>query len=395
MSVRTALCEVVACERSGLASRSSNAKTSRDVSMLTVRLCGVFLASACSVAAPMEYRPGNSSGSAATTAGTVGASNASDGAGGSGGSTVPVSIPVSSSAGGAASGDAGVILCTDGGNCVCPTLAVAVIGKPGVWGDSSDTAFQNWLNSSSAGTARVDNYLDRPTLTADFLGKYGVIILASLGDTSANGPWWTFSASEMAAFQDWIENKGGGVISLSGYSADNREIDTKNALVAFSGISYQQQNISPACIIEDAQHNKMCYRCGNPYQIAEWNRTDPVVANLGRDVTMIGLDGGHPINAPADAHVAATTTTASSVSNWLVGRVVGKGRVLMFADEWITYTNQWAVPNAQNSSDPACAGLLPQELYQTSQFWYNMIRWAQPTANCFTIVDDSRPVTIW
>jgi hypothetical protein len=133
-----------------------------------------------------------------------------------------------------------VVGCDGGDGCVCPTLNVAVVGKPGVWGDGSDTAFQDWLNSSSAGTAKVDDYPAKPTFTADFLAGYNLIILAGLGDNSNNGPWWTFSASEVAAFQDWIENKGGGVISLSGYSNDTNEAAAKNALLAFSGISYGQ-----------------------------------------------------------------------------------------------------------------------------------------------------------
>ena len=288
-----------------------------------------------------------------------------------------------------------VVGCDGGDGCVCPTLNVAVVGKPGVWGDGSDTAFQDWLNSSSAGTAKVDDYPAKPTFTADFLAGYNLIILAGLGDNSNNGPWWTFSASEVAAFQDWIENQGGGVISLSGYSNDNNEISAKNALLAFSGISYGQDCISPACSIVDAQNNKMCYRCGNPYQLTEWNRSDPVIENLSFGVTMIGIDGGRPVSAPADAHVAAMTTNASSVSNWLVGKITGNGRVLVYADEWITYTDQWTGHDDQYLNDPSCKGFLPQELYQTAQFWYNMIHWSQPAANCFTIVDTTTPITIW
>jgi hypothetical protein len=332
-----------------------------------------------------------SGGESGGTGGTVTASSSAQG--GSGGAILTVPLSTSSQIPVKTTHDAAIVECTDGGDCVCPTLSVAVVGKPGVWGDSSDTALQTWLNSSSAGTAKVDNVLDKPAFTPEFLAKYNVIILASLGDHSANGPWWTFSIAEKAAFADWIENQGGGVIALSGYSSDDKEINAKNDLLAFSGIAYQQQNISPPCLIEDAQKNKLCYRCGNPYQIAEWNRTDPVVANLGRGVTMIGMDGGHPIDAPADAHVAATTTKGSTVDNWLVGKVVGKGRVLVFADEWIAYTNQWA--GQSNQSDPSCKGYSPQDLYQTSQFWFNMIRWTQPNANCFTIVDDDGPVTIW
>jgi hypothetical protein len=289
-----------------------------------------------------------------------------------------------------------VVGCDGGDSCVCPTLKVAVVGNPGVWGDRSDTAFQDWLNSSSAGTAKVDNYPAKPTFAADFLAGYNLIILAGLGDNSNNGPWWTFSASEVAAFQDWIENQGGGVISLSGYSNDNNEISAKNALLAFSGISYDQECISPPCAIVDASNNRMCYRCGNPYQITQWNQSDSVIANLSFDVTMIGIDGGRPISAPADAHVAAMTTNASSVSNWLVGKITGKGRVLVYADEWITYTDQWDGQDKQYSNDSSCSRFLPQELYQTAQFWYNMIHWSQPAANCFTIVNTpTTNVVIW
>jgi len=288
-----------------------------------------------------------------------------------------------------------VVGCDGGDGCVCPTLNVAVVGTRGEWGDASDTAFQDWLNSSSAGTAKVDDYPAKPTFTADFLAGYNLIILAGLGDNSNNGPWWTFSASEVAAFQDWTENKGGGVISLSGYSNDNNEISAKNALLAFSGISYHQECISPPCAIVDASNNRMCYQCGNPYQITQWNRSDPVIANLSLGVTMIGIDGGRPLTAPADAHIAATTTNASSVSNWLVGKITGNGRVLVYADEWITYTDQWNGQDIQYSNNPSCNGFLPQELYQTAQFWYNMIHWAQPAATCFTIVDTTTPITIW
>ncbi len=288
-----------------------------------------------------------------------------------------------------------VVGCDGGDGCVCPTLSVAVVGTRGNWGDSSDTAFQDWLNSNSAGTAKVDDYPTKPSFTADFLAGYNLIILAGFGDNSNTGPWWTVSAAEVAAFQDWIENKGGGVISLSGYSNDNNEIVAKNALLAFSGIAYSQECTSPPCTIADANHNRMCYQCGNPYQITEWNRSDPAIANLSLGVTMIGIDGGRPISAPADAHVAAMTTNGSSVSNWLVGKITGKGRVLVYADEWITYTDQWDGQDTQYLNNPSCNGFLPQELYQTAQFWYNMIHWSQPAANCFTIVDTTTPITIW
>ena len=347
-----------------------------------------FLAFAASACASSTVRVGDSSGGAGASA----SNGSGGGSSGSGGSGISLTLPLPSvSSDGSttnASSDGEAVACTGdaaGDACACSTLNVAVVGTKGDWGDSSDTAFQSWLNASSTGTAKVDNYLKKPSFTPEFLAAYNLIILAGLGDDSNNGPWWTFSASEVAAFQDWIENKGGGVISLAGYSGDNQEITAKNTLLAFSGIAYDQPNISAPCAIA-----KCHYECGNPAgQITEFNRTDPVIANLSLGVTMIGMDGGHPIIAPADAHVAAFTTNATSVSNWLVGKITGKGRVLLFADEWITYTSQWAGTNPNN--DPSFKGLLPQDLYQTAQFWYNMLHWTQPGATCFTIVD----TTIW
>ena len=237
-----------------------------------------------------------SAGSGGTVASNISAGGTTTAsAGGSGGSSPGFVITDASTNRGGAGNfatDGEVVPCTNGDDCVCPTLSVAVVGKPGVWGDASDTAFQNWLNSSSAGTARVDNFLTKPALTSSFLAAYNVIIFAGLGDDSNNGPWWTFSATEVTAFQDWIETKGGGVISLAGYSGDNNEINAKNSLLAFTGIAYQQDNTSPPCAIKDANNNSMCYRCGNPYQITDFNRDDPFISKIGLGVTMVGMDGG-------------------------------------------------------------------------------------------------------
>jgi hypothetical protein len=77
-----------------------------------------------------------------------------------------------------------------------------------------------------------------------------------------------------------------------------------------------------------------------------------------------------------------------------VGKLTGKGRVLLYADEWITYTDQWDGHNQNN--DPSCKGFTPQDLYQTAQFWYNMIHWTQPGATCFTIVNTPEtPISVW
>jgi hypothetical protein len=297
------------------------------------------------------------------------------------------SVPLS---GGTPATTTEVVPCTDGEGCTCPALSVAVIGKPGKWGANpagdSDTALQEWLNSSSAGTAKADNYTQRVTLTPDFLAPYSVIILAGLADDSNTGPFWTFDASEAAAMQDWVENKGGGLITLTGYSGDGREVNAPNQLIAFSGISYNMDGI-----YADWTDWRVC-GCTHSNPLSDWIRTDPVIANLSNNITWVGLANGRSINAPADAHVAATVPGPYSA---LVGKLVGKGHVLVYADEWITYTTQWNGQGNPSNNDPNCVGALPQDVYQTAQFWFNMIKWSQPSATCFKIVDGQQPVTIW
>jgi hypothetical protein len=277
--------------------------------------------------------------------------------------------------------------CDGGDGCTCPPLNVAVLGKPGKWGANPngdpDTALQDWLNSSSAGTARVDNFTSRVTLTPDFLATYNVIILASLSDDSNVGPWWTYSADEIAAFQAWIEN-GGGVISLTGYSSGD-EMAPSNQLIGFSGITYNSDGVWGSCI------DWTICNCTHSNTLSDWVRTDPVIVNLSTGVTLVGYENGHSINAPADGHVAATMTGM----NALVGKLVGNGRVLAYGDEWITYTSQWTGAGDPSATDPSCQGELPQDKYQIAQFWYNMIHWSQPAANCFTIVDTTTPIMIW
>jgi hypothetical protein len=351
-------------------------------------LCGVALAVlglACSNAGVAASSPaGNVNPTAGTSSGAVTVATGG----------IPINLVASDAgpAGGASGGTTTQIVpCTDGQDCQCPPLNVAVIGKPGKWGANpagdSDTALQEWLNSSSAGTARADNYTQRPALTPDFLAPYGVIILASLSDDSLTGPFWTFDNSEVAAMQDWVENQGGGLITLTGYTGDGREVNPTNQLIGFSGISYNMDGIYATCL------DWTVCSCAHSYTLSDFNRTDPVIASLSNNVTWVGLDNGRSINAPADAHVAATV---AGPKNALVGKLVGKGHVLAYADEWITYTTQWNGQGNSSANDPNCAGrVLPQYTYQTAQFWYNMIKWSQPSAACFKIVNGDQPVTVW
>ena len=349
---------------------------------LVVRAFAVLLMAASAGCANAEVVSGQGAGGTSAEPGL-------SGAGGVTSFTLDPTGPVSRPSFADASTTSQVIGCDGGDGCQCPPLNVAVLGKPGKWGANPkgdpDTALQEWLNSSSAGTARVDNFTDRTTLTADFLAAYNVIILASLSEDSNDGPFWTYTDAEVAAFRAWIDN-GGGVFSMIGYSGIGDEARPVNQLIGFTGITYNDEGVWGSCT-----DWRIC-GCAHSNTLSQWNTTDPVVANLSTGVTLIGYQNGRSITAPADAHVAATTDDGKPA---LVGKLVGQGRVLAYGDEWISYTSQWTGAGNPSASDPSCQGWLPQDQYQIAQFWYNVIRWSQPTADCFTIVDTVTPVTIW
>ena len=105
--------------------------------------------------------------------------------------------------------------CADGGNCTC--ITIASIGAHGVTGsdtgDNGDTqSFIDWLNTQS--NASVETFTTKPTITADFLANYDVIIFQWLADVPCtSGPcaassYWQFSSDEVSALQTWV-NAGG------------------------------------------------------------------------------------------------------------------------------------------------------------------------------------------
>jgi hypothetical protein len=148
----------------------------------------------------------------------------------------------------------------------------------------------------------------------------------------------------------WI-NKGGGFMTLIGYSRDANEGQNVNRLLAPFMMDYSTQQILP--------------KVGrNTVPITMWT---PHPIDTG--VMAVGVDNGYPVEGKGD--VIATG------GGFDLGRVqlVGQGHVFMWGDEWITYNSEW-------TQHPD---------YQVQLFWLNAIKWLTVAGQCQVAIPPSPP----
>lgn len=241
---------------------------------------------------------------------------------GSGNSAGTVSLNV----GGGVDSDAGKSV--DGGTNLCNG---ATLGVKGTWG--AGDVFASWLSSrsNSGASALVDQ-----TLTPDLLANYQVIIAQ---DVSHNHQ---YSDSEVRALSDWV-NKGGGFMTLTGYSQDSTEVDNVNRLLAPFSMSYGTDHILPK---------------GNGNSTVPITMWNPHPIDAG--VTAVGVDNGYAVMGMGD--VVAT----GGGNNVGVAQTVASGHVFSWGDEWITYNSEW-------NSHPD---------YQVQTFWVNAVKWLTVSSQC-------------
>jgi len=310
-----------------------------------------------------------------------------------------------------AGGDAGrASRCDDAGNCSC--INIASIGHEGVWGVcSGDTtsALKTWLNNQS--TATVDSYdTTKPTLTAAFLAQYDVIILQWMVETGqqyTDGAAWVFSPAEVSALETWVKN-GGGIIALSGYQCNGSGctiVDTvaTNQLLSFTDISFNNDDV-----LDPAKTScQDCYCWGGPLPVG-----GPLQGPAGGDGGVIPASAAPTVgpwdpSSPIGAHlydipayvarsIQSTTATVDSTdgtSKFAVHEQVGQGHVFAYGDEWVTYSGEWlGTANCLSASmftnpyDP-CYEKSAAQVFQVPQFWYNAIKYASSSVQCFNIMN--------
>ena len=270
-----------------------------------------------------------------------------------------------------------------GSNPLC--VRIGMFGRPPTYGamqggsDNTD-ALRSWLNAHVKAGTTVDVVATETELTAELLGKYDVVIVQALEEREG-GPYWSFSAGELAAFEAWVR-AGGGVIALTGYGAQSQEVEPTNQLLAFTGLAFNTDDAFASC------PDNCCYCAGSSIPVLGWHPEHPLAANI----TAVGAFHGRSIAASDAALVASQGTAVYGAT-----QQVDAGRVFFFFDEWVTYSSQWSqasgaggfTPDA-SCSDPnnVCNGRTPAIGYQVPQFWYNALKWATDNAECFDFTPD-------
>jgi hypothetical protein len=286
--------------------------------------------------------------------------------------------------------------CDDAGNCSC--INIASIGHEGVWGPcsaDSTTALQTWLNTQS--TAKVDNYdTTKPTLTAAFLAQYDVIILQWMVETGqqyTDGPAWVFSPAEVSALQDWV-NQGGGIIALSGYQCNGSgctiyDVTASNQLLSFSDIQFNADDVADPS--KTSCQDCYCWGgslplgsavAGGSSSVGTWDQSSPI----GIHVSDVGAYNGRSIKS-----TSATVDFTDGTNSYAVHEQIGKGHVFAYGDEWVTYSGEWLgtasclSPGMFTDMNNPCYQKSAAQVFQIPQFWYNAIKYASSSVQCFDI----------
>jgi hypothetical protein len=246
----------------------------------------------------------------------------------------------------------------------------------------------------------------KPTVDAAFLANYDILVVANV-----NG--WTFSAAEKDAVHTWMLGTGGGIVSLTGFDSTAGEPAATSQLIEPAGFSYQATATAPSSgqsvpvYFEGGTtdlKNCMWWSGNQMAGITTPIRFAPQAGSMEKltfELDYVGAFIGWGVASPAGATVVATDPVSGQPMASAL-ELDGKGRILVFGDEWIIFANQWQAlgnpNNMQMDQGNPCwhppVGAEPgyfhsvQTLYQTKQFWYNAVNWVAPPNECgFTITD--------
>ena len=206
--------------------------------------------------------------------------------------------------------------------------------------------------------------------------------------------------------------RGGGLVTLTGFTAASSEPGDTSQLLEPFGLAYTSVRTAeggqavPVYYQGDTTDLKNCLAWT---ESSEAIITTPIafppqtgsLAALTYGLQYVGAFIGFGVQAPSDATVLATDPVSGE--NMAVAyEVDGGGRVLAFGDDWISLANQWDPagnpPNQLRDEYNIC--WVPPDathaeffhsvatLYQTRQFWFNVITWVAAPRDCRFVIED-------
>lgn len=207
---------------------------------------------------------------------------------------------------------------------LCDCIRIGFFGQVASDAGSATGSFESWLVARS-GLIPIQHLDATDTLTAAWLSSLQVLIVGGLHERAAragDGP--AFTAEEIAAFDDWIQNQSGGVITLSGYTSNIRDAHPVAELLQNSGLDYDLASVSGAGIISEGAPPVWLTSIATP--------DHPIVAG----VSEVGVFYGYPVTGDGTPILTGEGHVLGMAKEW------GAGRVFAFADEWITQDATWS-----------------------------------------------------
>jgi hypothetical protein len=221
---------------------------------------------------------------------------------------------------------------------LCDCIHIGFFGDVASDAGTATGSFEAWLVARS-GLIPIQHLAATETLTSAWLSNLQVLIVGGLKKRAASaGSNPAFSAVELAAFDDWVQNKGGGAVTLSGYTTSIADARPVSELLQHSGLSYDLNSVSGAGVISED---------GPPVWLNEIATPDhPIVDG----VKEVGIYFGYPVLGDGTVIFTGEGYNLGMAKQW------GKGHVFAFSDEWITQDATWSglAKGQQNPCQQEC-----------------------------------------
>ncbi|MEZ4450231.1 MAG: hypothetical protein R3B09_12210 [Nannocystaceae bacterium] len=207
---------------------------------------------------------------------------------------------------------------------ICDCLNIVILGKAGA---NPSSEFANWLKAQGTQVDRIHT-TPNEVLDAATLKPYDIVLLDWLQRT--------YTAEEAAVLEAFIAG-GGGMISLTGYQANQPNANVTNSLITAIGLTYNTtKGWFNGPITTFANH--------------------PITMGL----TSITFLGGLYVNLTDDG--VGVNQAIMSLPQGPVGVTQERkgGRAFVFGDEWVEFDSQW------------------QNLPEIKLFWVQTLKWVGP-----------------